>query len=986
MKKKSGTILALLLAIALVLTSGWEIAPGQPGGRASAEETGFQNLNQQEIVEAMGAGWNLGNQLEANSNGTPAEDAWSGVKVTERMIRTVKTSGFKSIRIPVSYLSKIGASPNYTINKAWLDRVQEVVDWAIKYKLYVIMNIHGDGYSTVTGGWILPGASDQDTIKTKYEAVWKQIAARFKDYDHHLIFESMNEIGANILEKDGITDEEIRSAYQNINDYNQIFVDTVRQSGGSNDKRWLLVPGMNTDIDYTTGDYGFEIPEDTHRSGEIPEDQKRIMISVHYYQPWAFCGKEDYTITQWGEEGDSSKKVGYGQEDDMAKQFAKLKETFTSKGYPVVIGEYGSIDKSTKKDSGLDAWGEPDPENNKFRATYAAVLCMTSLQTGCIPVYWDNGWNGDLGFGIFDRKTYKVTQPGILEAIMSAYDKKEGTATAITLDQKTMELDMVDGAKALKASLTPADAKDMIQWESSDTTVAAVSYKGAVTPKGAGTCLITATVQGGASACCMVKVKQPKTFKAGLYANNSYDWNMLEGDNYLELTEDGGGGFTISLSGSKDQMSTLNTLFIKDVTVHREVSQTSILNSAVFEVENLQFNGRDCTMSNKTFPYEEEDEYKNDKPTGKRTVPDICMLNYWYEPANCITDLTKNEGKDNGCSFPEEYYVDGVNTITMKVTVKDAVLKKDYAPAEVPATALSLAKDGVGVHPGNVVALAATLMPENTTEKILWFSEDRSIAEVAQDGTVTGIKKGVTIVHAMTYSGQDASCRITVDENAVEEPVASPGAEPSTEPGAEPSAEPSTEPSAKPSTEPSAKPSQAPSTQPDVKPSAEPIKKPDASAGPDNQTGSKSKALSVGTAFAAGKLKYKVTSAAAGKTAVAVQGAKSKKAKSLTIPAKVSKNGTSYAVTSVGANAFKKCTKLKKITIGKNIVTIGKNAFSGCKSLKKIAVKTAKLKKVGKSALKGIHKKAVVKVPKKNLKKYRKLWKKKGQKKSVKIE
>ena len=293
--KRYRKIFSLLLAAALALSLVPSGAPGQMGSRADAADDGFQNLNQAEIVDAMGAGWNLGNQLEANSDGTPVEDAWSHVKITERMIRTVKNNGFQSIRIPVSYLSKIGPAPNYTINKLWLDRIQEVVDWAIKYKLYVIINIHGDGYSSVTGGWILPGSKgNQDTIQAKYEAVWKQIAERFKDYDQHLIYESMNEVGADISEmKEG--DEKaaaITAAYENINAYNQIFVDTVRQSGGNNDRRWLLVPGLNTDVDYTAGDYGFKIPEDTYRSKEIPESEKRLMVSVHYYAPWAFCGQE----------------------------------------------------------------------------------------------------------------------------------------------------------------------------------------------------------------------------------------------------------------------------------------------------------------------------------------------------------------------------------------------------------------------------------------------------------------------------------------------------------------------------------------------------------------------------------------------------------------------------------------------------------------------------------------------------------------------
>lgn len=985
--RKHNKITALLLALALAVTPGAAGIPGQEGGRVSAEEnaTTFQNLNQEEIVEAMGAGWNLGNQLEANMNGIPQEDAWTGVKITERLIRTVKTKGFKSIRIPVSYLSKIGAAPNYTINKTWLNRVQEVVDWAIKYKLYVVMNVHGDGYSTVTGGWLLPGSkTNQDVIKPKYEAVWKQIADRFKDYDQYLIFESMNEVGAEITEmKDGdAKTTAIAEAYENINAYNQIFVDTVRQSGGNNDKRWLLVPGMNTNIDYTAGDYGFQIPQDTHLSAEVPEGQKRLMVSVHYYDPWAFCGQEDYKTTQWGEDADQYKRASYGQEDDMQKQFAKLKNSFTSKGYPVVIGEYGSIDKTKKNDSGLQKYGEPDPDNNKFRAYYAKTLCTYAIRNGCVPVYWDNGWNGDLGFGLIDRTTYEVTQPEILNAIISAYSQKEGTATAISLDKNILDINLVDDKQSLQATLTPADSEDTILWSSSDENVASVSFKGKVTAKGIGTCIITATVPGGASAYCLVRVKDVKSFKGGLYAQTAADWSMIEGDNYTDITQDGGGTFTISLSGTKDQMNKLNLLYIKDVTVERGIAETSILNNAEFKVDSLEFNGHECEMYTNEFSYIEGDEYKDDILTGKRTVPDICMLNYWYDPANCIKDLKKNAEKETGCSFPEDWYVDDINTLTMQVIITDAVLKKDYGkPDDTAATDLKLSRESVAVLPGNTVALTATVTPDTATEKVLWFSENTKIAEVAQDGTVTAVKNGETTIHALTISGKDVSCKVTVDENAVTEPEPTtvPSTEPSAEPSAEPSSspshqpdntstpEPSTVPSASPSTAPSAGPSTAPSTSPSVKPSDAPV---------PNQV----------TVFTAGKLKYRVTGTANGKASASVCGPVNKKAKSLTIPATVKKSGTTCTVTALDANAFKNCKKLKKITIGKNVTSIGKNAFSGDKALKKIKVKSTKLKKIGKNALKGIHKKAVIKVPKKKLKKYRKLWKKKGQKKSVKIK
>ncbi|MDE6568758.1 MAG: leucine-rich repeat protein, partial [Lachnospiraceae bacterium] len=147
-----------------------------------------------------------------------------------------------------------------------------------------------------------------------------------------------------------------------------------------------------------------------------------------------------------------------------------------------------------------------------------------------------------------------------------------------------------------------------------------------------------------------------------------------------------------------------------------------------------------------------------------------------------------------------------------------------------------------------------------------------------------------------------------------------------------------------------------------------------------------SNALAKGTVFVAGKLKYKVSSVANGKFTVAVQAPTSKKVKSLTIPATVKMKGKSYQVTSIAAKAFQKCSKLKKITIGKNVTSIGKNAFYQAKKLKQITIRSTKISKVGKNAWKGIHQKAVIQVPKKQRSRYQKLFRNKGQKKTVRIK
>lgn len=375
---------------------------------AKKDTTSFEDLNQSQIVEAMGPGWNLGNQLESVTDNVPEETNWGNPVITEKLIQSVKAAGFKSIRIPVSYFAKIDDDKDYTIDSKWLDRVQEVVDYCIKNDLYAVINIHGDGYNTIDGSWLLCNGKNQTEIKKKYKKVWKQIAERFKNYDEHLLFESMNE------EFDGSYSEPNKEYYQNINDYNQIFVDTVRKTGDNNTKRWLIIPGWNTNIDYTTGDYGFKLPTDQYRDKSIDNEEQRIMISVHYYSPWDFCGGENCVITQWGNEADDPSKTSTTcDETYMKNQLNLMKTTFADKGYPVFIGEYGSIDKTSY-----------DSENEYYRAYFARKLCQLSRKNGCIPMYWDNGYNGVHGFGLFDRTTCEITQPVIIDAIMEGFGQK----------------------------------------------------------------------------------------------------------------------------------------------------------------------------------------------------------------------------------------------------------------------------------------------------------------------------------------------------------------------------------------------------------------------------------------------------------------------------------------------------------------------------------------------------------------------------------
>ncbi|MCX5425499.1 glycoside hydrolase family 5 protein [Streptomyces sp. NBC_00078] len=393
----AGKIRVIFLAVLLAVTASVYGAAHQASADTAAQSSASQ------IVADMGAGWNLGNQLEATTNGYPSETAWGQPTVTQALIDKVRAAGFKTIRIPVSYLGYIGPGPNYTINASWLNRVQEVVNYAYNRGLHVLINMHGDGYKTVNGSWLICDSPSQATIKAKYEKAWQQIANRFKDYDQRLILESMNE------EFDGQYGRPTQPCYSNINSYNQIFVDTVRKTGGNNSSRWLLVAGWNTNIDYTAGNYGFALPSDQYRSPSIPANERRIMISVHHYSPWDFAGEENGTITQWGRAATNPSRTStWGQEDYLDAQLKMMHDVFVSKGYPVVVGEYGAIDKSSL-----------DSSNNRYRADFARAVVATAKKYGAATIYWDNGATDRYGFGLFNRRSLTVTQQGIINAIMN---------------------------------------------------------------------------------------------------------------------------------------------------------------------------------------------------------------------------------------------------------------------------------------------------------------------------------------------------------------------------------------------------------------------------------------------------------------------------------------------------------------------------------------------------------------------------------------
>ncbi len=415
-KKIAATFCAAVISFSAFV--GCSLSSGSDSDNSDGDSENTQTMisdytiSLDSISDVLGAGWNYGNTLEASSEGHPNETIWGNPQASQLLVDAVADAGFSTVRIPVSYLDYIDDSNGYKVDDTWLERVKEVVDYCYNRDLNVIINVHGDGYNTVTGGWLLVNGEDQDSINEKFSALWSQIAEKFASYDEHLIFESMNEIF------NGEYTDPDSEQYANLNRFNQTFVDSVRATGSANSHRWLMVPGWNTNIDYTVGDYGFVLPTDENNTA----GENRLILSVHYYDPWDYCGQEDKKVFLWGKRGNEivnvnkanpKNKADWADESYVEEQFTKLKENFVDKGIPVIIGEFGCIDKALANENIPNQIAEN-------RVYYDGYIAGTAAQMGITPIYWDNGYNGQYGFGLFIRAVGEQSQPEIIDTIVNA--------------------------------------------------------------------------------------------------------------------------------------------------------------------------------------------------------------------------------------------------------------------------------------------------------------------------------------------------------------------------------------------------------------------------------------------------------------------------------------------------------------------------------------------------------------------------------------
>jgi len=353
-----------------------------------------------QIASKIKIGWNLGNTLEV---------VWGAPgTTTQAAIDSVKAAGFNTVRLPVAWFYHSDTITS-KIDVTWLAKVKKVVDYCIKDSMYVIINAHWDK------GWLenRVNAANKDIANKRQQAYWTQIANYFKDYDGHLLFAGANE--PNVEDATGMSV---------LLSYHQTFINAVRATGGNNSSRTLIIQGPSTDIDKTN-----------KLMNTMPIDNiaNRLIVEVHYYTPWNFCGMNGDAswgkmFYYWGKGNHSTSDVTrnstWGEESDMDKYLGLMKSKFVDKGIPVIIGEYGAFRRklSPPSDQAL---------HNASIEYYYRYFMKSATSKGIITYCWDTG-------GIFNFTTGKITDRVVLKAIMQG--AKDATTGIAFLKDNTIEL------------------------------------------------------------------------------------------------------------------------------------------------------------------------------------------------------------------------------------------------------------------------------------------------------------------------------------------------------------------------------------------------------------------------------------------------------------------------------------------------------------------------------------------------------------------
>lgn len=340
MKKKPAFVLAMPLFLAAVFFV-WGCA-----GKKESEAMLF--------VKEMGNGINMGNSLDSTglreydslAGDLDFETFWGNPPLSKEQFHAIKLAGLKTVRIPVTWQDHM--DENGTIAPVFLERVDAVVRMALEEDLYVIIDTHHEDWLDLDG-------ANRKMTEEKFAFLWEQIALQFKDCGEKLLFQGLNE--PRKRNSEGEWQKGTKESREMLNGLNQVFVDTVRHSGEHNAARYLLLDSYASNP-IGGGFEDFVLPEDS-----------RLIVSIHAYYPYDFCQNvEDIASSFWDK--DSKRDT-----EEMKKAFSNAKKNFLDKGVPVILTEFGCVDKS----------------NESARLEWMKYVTGLSKEYGIPCLWWDEG-------------------------------------------------------------------------------------------------------------------------------------------------------------------------------------------------------------------------------------------------------------------------------------------------------------------------------------------------------------------------------------------------------------------------------------------------------------------------------------------------------------------------------------------------------------------------------------------------------------------
>lgn len=426
----------------------------------------YRELTPEQLIAEMGVGINLGNTLDGHSGFTPNETSWQSVVTTKAYIKALHDAGYNTVRIPVTWGTTIDDANGYKLKESWVTRVREIVDYCVEQDMYAIINIHHDGAEQT--GWLRVAADDIDSVMEKFENVWRNIALEFKDYDEHLIFESMNEITCS--EKNKNSAEAANYDTPIIVNFNQLFVNTVRATGSNNEKRWLAAVSHYAN----NGSHKeFTLPADSYN------ENAKIMFALHIYS----------------------------DEQGIADRLKAAANKF--KGVPMYLGEYGSTVAEDKND--------PSGYNDGTRGHKEEVVAKLCQAAGVCPIAWDQGYGskGKYELGLYtywDREDCVSLHPATTQATIRGYYtaiselNKNFDFSDIAYNPEIIPITSIDvieavemtigDIKTVKAAAAPDNTNDVVLYSTDNDGVVTV-FNGMIRAKGIGETTIHVYSQNG---------------------------------------------------------------------------------------------------------------------------------------------------------------------------------------------------------------------------------------------------------------------------------------------------------------------------------------------------------------------------------------------------------------------------------------------------------------------------------------------------------